>query len=480
MNKSLEELRTGSDYSGVGAFDYALERMGAKQDKQFACDLDKWARKTYLINHGTKEDVLLLESEEVKRIDKFYYKKYIEQEEYEDDWVTQNEERVANNFSFYYPWNVYSRTIPEKPLDVYMTSPPCQAFSIAGKRMGEEDKRGILFYNSHEFIKKNKPRYFQFENVKGLLSHDKRNNKAEYGNTFSNWINLLGGKSVNGNPTLFADEDAVPYHIYFKVQNATEFDIPQNRERVFIIGIRDDSDNVFRWPIEKKQTRVLKDLLELNVEEKYFLSEKAMNYLIRGKEKGRDRTNITKGDGVCTTITANYRKGVHNQGETYVRTEEAKKVDFVNIDNMNCITTSQSKYNFICVPCLTPEREETRQDGRRFKKDGDPAFTINTQDRHGVLIQKEYTKGNSQAERVYDPEGVSCSLQAEAGGGGGKTGLYEIETRIRRLIPLECNRLMDFPERHKIEVSDSQAYKQAGNSICVGVLVANLERLKYD
>jgi DNA (cytosine-5)-methyltransferase 1 len=150
-----------------------------------------------------------------------------------------------------------------------MTSPPCQAFSLAGKRLGKEDKRGVLFFNSHEFIKTNKPRYFIFENVKGLLSDDN-------GNTFKEWVNMLGGKSVNGLPVLFPYEDSVPYHIYYKVMNAKKHGVPQNRERVFIIGVRDDQDNTFRWAKEEHLTKRLKDVLETQVQNKYLLSKRRL------------------------------------------------------------------------------------------------------------------------------------------------------------------------------------------------------------
>ena len=120
-------IKVGSDFSGVGAFDQTLKRLIIDYETIFACDMDKYARKTFIHNYGEPK---------------------------------------------YYPENVYDREIPTKSLDIYMTSPPCQAFSLAGKRKGEDDKRGILFYNSHEFIKKNNPRYFIFENVKGLLSDD--------------------------------------------------------------------------------------------------------------------------------------------------------------------------------------------------------------------------------------------------------------------------------------------------------------------
>ena len=216
----MKQIKTGSDFSGVGAFDYAMNRVVSKMEtaeheRVFACDMDKFARKSYLANHGEPE---------------------------------------------YFPWNVYDREIPKESLDVYMTSPPCQSFSIAGKRKGKEDERGILFFNSHQFIKKNKPRFLIFENVKGLLSDDK-------GRTFQEWIDYLGGKSVNGLPVIFPHEKALPYHIYHRVLNSKEHGVPQNRGCVFIVGIRDDKDNVFTWPKTEPLTKRLKDVLESEVDE---------------------------------------------------------------------------------------------------------------------------------------------------------------------------------------------------------------------
>ena len=230
-------ITTGSDFSGVGALDQALDRLGIEQNKVFACDMDKYARQTYILNFGKPA---------------------------------------------YYPTNVYNREIPKESLDLYMTSPPCQAFSNAGNRKGEKDERGVLFYNSHDFIKKNKPRFFIFENVKGLLSDDKdkSNKKLKYGKTFNKWVQYLGGKSVNGTVNLFPHEESVPYHIYYKVLNAKDFNIPQNRERIFIVGIRDDKDNVFKWPKVKKLKKRLIDVLEPKVDLKYYLSDKTISRLV--------------------------------------------------------------------------------------------------------------------------------------------------------------------------------------------------------
>ena len=249
--KDLILIDTGSDFSGVGAFDQALKRLGIDYETIFACDMDKYARQTFIHNYGKPK---------------------------------------------YYPENVYDREIPSESLDIYITSPPCQAFSLAGKRKGEEDKRGILFYNSHEFIKKNNPRYFIFENVKGLLSDDN-------GKTFARWIDYLGGKSVNGNPVIFPHEESVSYHVYHKVLNAKNYGVPQNRERVFIIGIRDDPDNNFSFPKEIPLIKRLKDILEENVDEKYYLSDKQIEYMQVSKFEHSNRIHdIYKVSPTLTTM----------------------------------------------------------------------------------------------------------------------------------------------------------------------------------
>lgn len=314
------KLKIGSDFSGIGAFDYAMKRVaeakGFEIENVFACDMDKFARISYLANHGNPD---------------------------------------------YYPANVYEREIPNESLDVYMTSPPCQAFSLAGMRKGKDDKRGILFFNSYEFIQKNKPRFFIFENVKGLMSDDN-------GKTFSEWINLLAGKSINVQPVLFPYDDCVPYHVYYDVMNAKEHGIPQNRERVFIIGIRDDIDNDFRFPKTEFMKNKLCDLLDENVSKKYYLNDKQIHHLLnQNYNQGRDALQLNE----------------------YCRT----------------------------------------------------------------LLSRDYKY----------PKCIK---------------LKSNPNQIRKLTPREYLRLMDFPDEFNIIVSDSQMYKQAGNSIVVRVLEKILSNLK--
>jgi DNA (cytosine-5)-methyltransferase 1 len=407
-------LKVGSDFSGVGAFNQALRRLGIQYEEIFACDMDKFARQTFIHNYGEPG---------------------------------------------YYPSNVYDREIPSESLDIYMTSPPCQAFSLAGKRLGKDDKRGILFFNSHEFIQVNKPRYFIFENVKGLLSDDG-------GKTFQEWVNMLGGKSVNGVPVLFPYDDCVPYHLYWKVLNAKEHGVPQNRERVFLIGIRDDSDNTFRWPIEEHLTKRLKDVLEEEVFEKYYLNEKMIKYICSSGTKDfyykpEFLFNESKYAKPITTAqdkragTTNYLK---IKSATAKGFEEASEGDSINFSVPN---------------------SETRR-GRVGKG---IAQTLDTGCQQGVLIgafrgrnpdnPSDRTTGSPTEQRLeINKEGLSNTLTSVQ-----KDNVVVENYKIRRLTPRECFRLMDFPDSFTWPVSDSQAYKQAGNSIVVNVLYKLIKQL---
>ena len=331
-------LKTGSDFSGVGAFDQALIRLGINYKTVFACDMDKYARQTYIENYG--EPV-------------------------------------------YFPKNVYDRDIPKQPLDLYMTSPPCQAFSLAGKRKGEDDKRGILFYNSYEFIMKNKPRYFIFENVKGLLSDDS-------GKTFKRWLDYLG-KSINGNPVIFPLEQSANYHIYYKVLNSKNFGVPQNRERVFIVGIRDDEDNYFRFPKEEPLKLKLKDVLEDEVDDKYYLSESAINSIINNKD------NIQKSK--INPSTANALQSPGNACGVY------------------------KGANYIKTHSLYPRSSKTGKGGTgHLSKEDGTSYCIDTNNTQAVEFKiVSYTRC-SKTGKILNRHfnNVSNTIHTATGGGGNK------------------------------------------------------------
>ena len=359
-------IRVGSDFSGVGAFNQALIRLGIEYDEVFACDLDKYARQTFIENYGEPK---------------------------------------------YYPTDVYKREIPTESLDIYMTSPPCQAFSLAGKKLGKLDKRGILFFNSHEFIKTNKPKYFIFENVKGLLYDND-------GRTFQEWLTILGGKSVNGLPVIFPYEDSVPYHIYWKLINSKDYGVPQNRERVFIVGIRADLELSFRWAKEQILQTKLKDVLESGVDEKYYLSDKMLEKITFKKKPFGEIANLNKGG---------------ERGSVYDE----------NFDFMSCLSATDYK--------------QPKQ----------------------IMTSYKYEKEINQSLNQDFCTGLDASYYKGFGVRQGKCRQVVREhNSIRRLTPRECFRLMDFPDSFTWSCSDSQAYKQAGNSIVVKCLELIIKQLK--
>lgn len=445
-------IKVGSDFSGVGAFNQALMRLGIKYKEVFACDMDKYARQTFIHNYGEPE---------------------------------------------YYPTDVYDREIPSEPLDIYMTSPPCQAFSLAGKRLGKDDKRGILFFNSYEFIQQNKPRYFIFENVKGLLSDDG-------GRTFQEWTNMLGGKSVNGNPVLFPYEESVPYHIYWKVLNAKHHGVPQNRERVFIIGVRDDSDNTFRWPIDEHLTKRLKDVLEDDCDKKYFLSEnnieKLIQYDIRQKEKGNGfGAKFHDEDGTMSALKvggSGCDDLVKIKSATSKGYEEAREGDSINFSVPNSETrrgrVGKQVAQTLDTACnqgvmIGDYRKDEGfrwiQDGNsptlcaRAREDGSgqPIIQYNDKRLNATIQKNELPTGEIKAIDTYNQK-VQDNAPTLTEPHHNTTRLWD-GYKIRRLTPRECFRLMDFPDTFTWPVSDSQAYKQAGNSIVVNVLYKIIKHL---
>ena len=502
----MSKIKVGSDFSGVGAFDQALMRLGLSYETIFSCDMDKYARQTYIENYGEPQ---------------------------------------------YYPENVYDRDIPKESLDIYMTSPPCQAFSLAGKRKGEGDNRGVLFYNSHEFIVKNRPRFFIFENVKGLLSDDG-------GKTFQRWIDFLA-KSVNGNPMIFPHEESAGYHVYHGVLNSKDYGVPQNRERVFIVGIRDDQDNNFRFPKPQHLELRLKDILEDDVDDKYFLSEKIINGFLshkdRHEEKGTgfkwqpktendianalrangalcptdnslqvpsatkkgyeeakegDSINFSQpnsetrrggvGKGVAQTLDTACNQGVFEWKQlTERRTEEAKKIRKENMakgkdfsprrgkelverkdDLANTITAAQTKEQLLARRMVgrNPDKPKSR-------KSGDPT----QQQKDNYILQfgdKRLTKtinDNIHKLKKDEPKAIDIYNQKVQDNAPTLTEPHHNTTRlwdgvaIRRLTPRECFRLQDFPDTFKMPCSDTQMYKQAGNSITVGVLAKIINHL---
>ena len=297
---------------------------------------------------------------------------------------------------------VNTKDIPDH--DLLCAGFPCQSFSIAGKRLGFEDTRGTMFFEIARIIRDKRPRYFLLENVKGLLSHDE-------GKTFQTILGVLSD---------------LGYEYQWQVLNSKNFGVPQNRERVFIVGHLRETSRPEVLPIG----------------ESYSISHQTKY----AEQAGRSR--------ISSTIDARYGS-LRNSGETYLHYIggiKGKRDMWLKDNKQNSRNFSQGqrvyssdgiastiagnagglggKTGLYAIPVLTPDRMEKRQNGRRFKNDGDPAFTLTSQDKHGV----------------YD--GLS----------------------IRRLTPVECERLQGFPDNWTEGISDTQRYKCLGNAVTTLVI----------
>ena len=339
-------------------------------------------------------------------------------------------------------------------VDVICGGFPCQAFSIAGKRKGFEDTRGTLFFEIARFASILRPRYLFLENVKGLLNH-------EGGATFETILRAL---------------DELGYDVEWQVLNSKDY-VPQNRERVFIIGHLRGERTRKVFPFERDDQSVVK---------------------------------LSRQQSSVNTITARYGEAT-GVGSYIVEGKQQKK---------------------IAIPVLTPDRLEKRQNGRRFKENGEEMFTLTAQDRHGIMIAGNLPGNHEQNSRVYKTKGIAPTLSTMQGGGqepkiivkeatakgyaealpgdsvnishpnsntrrgrvgkgiantlltGEEQAVVTNNFRIRKLTPRECWRLQGFPDwafdKAKEVNSDSQLYKQAGNSVTVPVIADIASRLESE
>jgi len=407
-------IKVGTDFSGIGSPEAALKRLKIPHHNIFACDIDKYAEKSFL---------------ELNNPDKFYR-------------------------------DITTRDYKEVPkLDLYVAGFPCQSFSLAGKRKGFDETRGTLFFNVAEFIKINQPECFILENVKGLLSHDS-------GKTFQTITDVLtnGGGTLNGQMGMDSIEDGLGYHVYTKVLNTKDYGIPQNRERIFIVGFKNWRE--FRFPKELPLELKLKDILQDNPDSKFYLSNKRIKTLEKNKRSiGFTDTNKKN---VANCLIASYYK-LPTDGE-YIKVPEKYYLSQKMIDGFN----------------RHKERHEDKGTGFKWQpKSGDDI--ANCLRANAALCPTDNTIiVHNLHPRCGDPkkggtghlsktDGIAYCLDAA------NSMAIEKQNKIRRLTPLECWRLQGFTDEEfwkaqKVN-SDTQLYKQAGNSITVNVMVEILRKI---
>ncbi len=332
--------------------------------------------------------------------------------------------------------------------DCWCFGAPCQDFSIAGLRSGMEGDRSSLvrevFRLVRETPEEHRPEWLLYENVKGMLSSNKGLDYLE----------------------ILFEMASLGYDIQYELLNSKDFGVPQNRERVYTLG-----------HLRKRGERKV--------------------FPIGGEVNETDCRQFTDGPGIAYCLDTGYGKGI---SPNY--TNKAKRTQVIQLGNvMPTATRENPNQGRVYSPtglapslssvhgggirphipepcaCLTPDRLEKQQNGRRFKEPGEPMFTLTNQDIHGVALKcvGNLNNGNSQRGRVYDENGLSPSLCSHSDTGAGLEPKITNGTRIRRLTPRECMRLQGVPDYITDKliaagISDTQMYRAAGDACTVNVI----------
>ena len=303
-------------------------------------------------------------------------------------------------------------------VDLFVGGSPCQSFSLVGKQRGLEDTRGTLFYEYARLIKECNPKVFIYENVRAILSND-------------------NGKTWEKMKEVFDD---LGYQVYYtfngkpSVLNAKDYGIPQNRERMFVVGFRKDLtlDNPFTFPEPVGHEHNMKYYLLDNVSGGYYLPPKGVDFVTSEKNLSKKFTQIDGEIALCQKKNQEF-----NWHGDFVFVEEN--------EDMESTMVELEKY------FLSPKVE------KYVMSSGTKNF---------------YSKPKTDLE-VARPLLQTMHKMHRAG----VDNYVHTEGRLRKLTPRECLRLMGFCDSFKIEVSDTAMYQQAGNSIVVNVLMAIMEEI---
>ena len=290
--------------------------------------------------------------------------------------------------------------------DLFTYSFPCQDLSVAGKQAGlGKGTRSGLLYECEKIIEAKKPKYLLLENVKNLVG-------KKFKPQFDEWLQYL---------------EELGYTNYWKVLNAKDYGVPQNRERVFVVSILGGHES-YEFPKIMPLDKCIADILEDEVDEKYYLSEEIQN-----------RFKIT------------------NQNKNIIGTT---KPEFRTIGQRDLVYDK----NGIMGALVATDYKQPKQ--------------IAEINQLGMLD----IKGNEQVRRVYGANGISPTLNTMQGGNRQPKILIPQAIKIRKLTPRECFRLMgmgddDIDKIQAAGISNTQQYKMAGNSIVVNVLEAIFKNL---
>lgn len=404
-------------FSGIGGFRRGMELAG--HECVGFCEFDKFAVAGYTAMHLMTEQ----EREYISTLPKNKRVAEAGKEEY------RHGEWYANDIR-----RIFAEDIPKA--DCWCFGFPCQDISVVGKQLGFNGERSSLFFRVIRLVQdleeKDRPTYLFIENVKNLLSV----------NGGTDFLKLLIALDESG------------YDAEWQVINSADY-VPQNRERVFIIGHLRGRSTAKVFPIEGADR-------ENSVQIKQIGNIKSV------KRDNPNRYRVYDVDGISPTLSKMDGGGLSPYIPIPVFCDMSKSAGIQTYDKAFClqaryhkgICNRRKEISGVCVPVLTPDRAEKRQNGRRMKGNGEPMFTLTGQDRHGVMIST--------------PDGMAFyAIWYEK---------YQCYIAIRKLTPRECFRLQgwedEYFDRAKLVNSNSQLYKQAGNGVTVPVIYEIAKRMR--
>ena len=406
-------------FSGVGGFTHGMELAGHECIGH--CEFDKYAEASYRSMHTITDK----QREYLLTLPLRQRQKEILKDEYlNGEWYANDVRRVIAD------------DIPRA--ECWCFGFPCQDISIAGHQHGFKGNRSSLFFRVTNLVEQleeeNRPNTLFVENVRNLLSVNRGLDFAR----------------------LLVELDKIGYDAEWEVINSKHHGVPQNRERVFIVGHRRGRCGREVFPIEgTSREDNVKPLDGLKISE-------GTNLINTTQPFGIDKScNKPRKIDIANCIIAREDRGVSNH---------------------------KAEGTAIVIPVLTPERENKRQNGRRMKEDGEPSFTLTAQDRHGVAIDlKSFSsKTRGQAFRYGHAacldhncyQGIVTASNINAIW----SDKYQCYLAIRKLTPRECFRLQGWEDKYFKRAeqlnSNNQLYKQAGNGVTVNVIKHIAERME--
>lgn len=393
--------------------------------------------------------------------------------------------------------DVHANTIPHA--DCYCFGAPCQDFSIAGLRSGMDGDRSSLVREVFRLIREaqeeHRPEWLIYENVKGMLSSNKGLDYLE----------------------ILFEMASLGYDIEYELLNTKDFGVPQNRERVYTIGHLGRCGRRKVFPLGGQCTTFIQPHGQASGKGQWvfptvytkahrgdatYISETAVkqigNVMPTAPRNNPNQGRVYDTEGLAPCLNKMEGGGREPMIEVrytddgfHLHRNDAKKSSIQGTHvtypdgKSHCLNTSHIPMTVEPIACLTPDRAEKKQNGRRFKEPREPMFTLTAQDIHGVLVREATKKGYAEAT-IGDSINLAVPNSKTRRGRVGKGVANTLDTscnqatvtssfRIRRLTPTECFRLQAVPE-YIIEklinsgISDSQLYRAAGDACTVKVV----------